>query len=100
MNAELKQQIAEREEILGQVRRTLIDMLHVECIPEELDPDTPIFGTGLGLDSIDYVELVVFLERDYGIRLESPMDGRAAMRTINSLTDIIIAKRADVSVPE
>ena len=91
MIRELKRQIEQREEVLAKVRRMLIDKLHVECTPEELDPDTPIFGTGLGLDSIDQVELVVFLERDFGIRVTSVTKGRQAMRTINSLVDVLLA---------
>ncbi len=91
MTPELKRQIEQREEVLAKVRRMLIDKLHVERTPEELDPDTPIFGSGLGLDSIDHVELVLFLERDFGIRVESVTEGRAAMRTINVWVDLILA---------
>lgn len=85
--------VRRREEALGEVRRLLIDNLRVDRKPEEIDPDTALFGTGLGLDSLDAVELLVCLAADFGIRLPDDAVGRAEMRTVNSLVDLILTHR-------
>ena len=91
MNTELKADFARRDAILQKVRDLLIDALKVQSRPEELDPDTPLFGTGLGLDSVDAVELVVCFETAFGIRLTENESRLTALRTINTLVDIAIA---------
>ena len=82
--------VQRRLDVLGAIRRLLIDRLRVQREPEEIDPDTPLFGTGLGLDSIDAVELIVHLEGDFGVRLPNDITGRAEMRTVNSLVDLVL----------
>ena len=82
-----------REQILGEVRRMLIDKLRVEREPDEIDPDTALFGSGLGLDSIDAVELLVCLAADFQVRLPDDTLGRAEMRSVNSIVDLILAER-------
>jgi acyl carrier protein len=96
MNAEIATHIAKREEILAQIRRILIDGLDVKREPDEIDPDAPLFGSGLGLDSIDAVELALLVEERLGVRLEDDTMARASMRTVNSLVDRVIAQRAGV----
>jgi acyl carrier protein len=96
MDTELATRIAEREEILGQIRRILIDGLDVKRDPDEIDPDAPLFGSGLGLDSIDAVELALLVEERLGVRLADDPMARASMRTVNSLVDRVIAHRAGV----
>ena len=61
---------------------------------KELDPDTPLFGTGLGLDSVDAVEIVVGLESEFGISLDKG-DSMFALRTINSLVDVVLSEKED-----
>lgn len=94
MNADLAARIAEREAILSQIRRILIDGLDVRRDPDEIDPDTPLFGIGLGLDSIDAVELALLVEERLGVRLEDDLMARTSMRTVNSLVDRVVAERA------
>jgi len=94
MNAETATRIAEREEILAQIRRILIDGLDVKREPDEIDPDAPLFGSGLGLDSIDAVELALLVEERLGVRLEDDTMARASMRTVNSLVDRVIELRS------
>jgi acyl carrier protein len=91
VSAPVRDLVARREAILARVRRLLIDKLRVPRAPEEIDPDTPLFGTGLGLDSIDAVELVVSLDTDFGVRLPSELGGRAAVRTVNGIVDLVLA---------
>jgi acyl carrier protein len=78
---------------LARVRRVLIEDLHVQREPEEIDPDAPLFGTGLGLDSVDAVELVVSLETEFAFRLDDDALARPAMRTVNSLVDLVLRKQ-------
>lgn len=94
MLTDVAAQIAHREEILSRVRRMLIEALGIERDPEEIDPDTPLFGSGLGLDSIDAVEVVLSLEEVFGVRLPDDASGRTEMRTVNSVVDLILAHEA------
>ena len=93
MNAALTKQVAERDEVLGQVRQMLISVLDVQRAPDEIDPDAPLFGTGLGLDSIDAVEVVVSMEELFGVKLADDAMVRAQMRTVNALVDVVINDR-------
>jgi acyl carrier protein len=89
MNPELAQTIARREEILEKVRRMLIVSLRLKRDPSEIDPDTALFGTGLGMDSLDAVEVVIALEVDFGIRVADPIERKLSLRSVSSLVDLI-----------
>ena len=91
MNPKLAEWIARREKILEGVREILINNLNVRREPDEIDPDSALFGSGLGLDSVDAVELVVSLESRFGLRFPNRPGERAALRTVNSLVDLVIA---------
>ncbi len=93
MSATLTEQVAERDEVLGRVRQMLISVLDVQRAPDEIDPDAPLFGTGLGLDSIDAVEVVVSMEELFGVKLADDAMVRAQMRTVNALVDVVINDR-------
>lgn len=94
MRPELKEKIEQRENTLSRVIELLISGLQLDRSYEELDPDTPLFGTGLGLDSVDAVEIVVALESEFGISMEEG-DSMFALRTINSLVDVVLSERKD-----
>ena len=94
MRPELKEKIERRENTLNRVIELLISGLQLDRSYEELDPDTPLFGTGLGLDSVDAVEIVVALESEFGISLEEG-DSMFALRTINSLVDVVLRQSED-----
>jgi acyl carrier protein len=98
MNKSLSERLARREAVLQKVRLMLIQMLNVPREPDEIDPDAPLFGTGIGLDSIDGVELVVSLEEVFGVRLGDEVMARAEMRTVNSLVDYIFAREKPSAV--
>ena len=97
MNAALANWVAAREAALAQVRTLLIEKLDVRRAPDEIDPDTPLFGTGLGLDSIDAVELIITLEAEFGVQVSNEFMGRADLRTVNSLVDAILRRSADAA---
>lgn len=61
------------EALVLELKNRIIEALNLEDItPEEIDENAPLFGTGLGLDSIDALELIVLLDKYYGIRLDDP----------------------------
>lgn len=83
--SELKQELKER----------IITQLNLEDITvEDLADDTPLFGEGLGLDSIDALELIVMLDKSYGIKLADPKEGRKVFETIQTMADYIEANRS------
>jgi acyl carrier protein len=98
MNPQALAYLEHRAQQLERVRRVLIDSLHIQRAPEEIDPDAPLFGTGLGLDSVDAVELVVSLELEFGFRLDEGAAARTSMRTVNTLVDLVLAKQGGAHV--
>jgi acyl carrier protein len=90
---EVEGHVAAREAVLAEIRRVLIEVLTVPREPDEIDPDAPLFGTGLGLDSIDAVELVVAVESEFGVRVANDALARAELRTVNTLVELILASR-------
>jgi len=78
------------EELKAKLKEEIIEVLNLEDIsPEDIDNDAPLFGDGLGLDSIDALELIVLLEKNYGIKIEDPKDGRKVFYSINMMADFI-----------
>lgn len=94
MRSELKETIEQREAVLNRVIELLISRLRLDRSSKELDPDTPLFGSGLCLDSVDAVEIVVVLESEFGVWLDEDEDESAfTLRTINSLVDAVISQK-------
>lgn len=78
------------EELIYNLKTQIIDALNLEGMtPDDIENDKPIFGEGLGLDSIDALELIVILDKFYGIKLSSPAEGKEVFRSINSIADYI-----------
>jgi acyl carrier protein len=90
---ELAARLAIREDLLATLRGVLIDRMRLRREPVEIDPDTPLFGDGFGLDSLDAVELVVALDTLFGITLADNDQLRAQMRTLNTVIDLVVAHR-------
>ncbi|MBQ0020705.1 MAG: acyl carrier protein [Bacteroidales bacterium] len=79
------------EELILKLKQEIIEVLNLEDItPEDIDNDAPLFGEdGLGLDSIDALELIVLIEKNYGIKLKDPAEGKEIFKSINVMADYI-----------
>ena len=77
-----------------ELKARIIESLKLQDItPEEIADEAPLFGEGLGLDSIDALELVVMLEKHYGIVIKDIEEGRPAFQSVRALADFINARR-------
>ena len=83
------------EELILKLKNEIIEVLNLEDIkPEDIDSEAPLFGAeGLGLDSIDALELIVLMEKNYGIRLQDPNHGKEIFKSINVMADYISKNR-------
>lgn len=82
------------EELIVTIKEQIIDALNLEEIAaEDIDNDAPLFGDGLGLDSIDALELIVILDRYYGIKLANPAEGKAIFKSVRSIAEFVAQNR-------
>lgn len=83
------------EQLVQALKEALIESLNLEDItPDEIEDEAPLFGDeGLGLDSIDALEIILILERNYGIRIEKPAEGKSIFYSVRTLADYIIENR-------
>ncbi|MBC7826818.1 MAG: acyl carrier protein [Chitinophagaceae bacterium] len=81
------------EELIPQVKVGIIKQLNIEITPEALDENTALFGEGLGLDSIDALELIVMIDRDYGIKIGDPKEARKVFQSVRIMAEYIQENR-------
>ncbi len=78
------------EELIQQLKEQIIEVLNLEDVtPADIDNDAPLFGEGLGLDSIDALELIVMMEKEYGIKLKNPAEGKEIFKSINVMAQYV-----------
>jgi Acyl carrier protein len=74
----------------SQLKKQIVEFLNLLTVkPEDIKDDEPLFGEGLGLDSIDSIELIVLLNREYGIDIKDPKEGRKVLVDINTMVAYI-----------
>lgn len=82
------------DELILELKQKIVEALNLEDVkPEDIDENAALFGDGLGLDSIDALELIVLLDKTYGIRLADPKEGREIFRSIRTMAEYIINHR-------
>lgn len=83
------------EELILKLKKEIIEVLNLEDVkPEDIDSNAPLFGAeGLGLDSIDALELIVLMEKNYGIKLQDPNQGKEIFKSINVMANYISKNR-------
>ena len=76
--------------LIAKLKNEIIEVLNLsEMTPESIDENEPLFIEGLGLDSIDALELIVLLEKNYGLKIEDPKDGKKIFYSIRSMAEYI-----------
>ncbi|MBR5038223.1 MAG: acyl carrier protein [Prevotella sp.] len=82
------------ESIKKELKEQIIEALNLEDMqPEDIDDAAPLFGEGLGLDSIDALELIVLMEKNYGIKIKDPALGKEIFRSVDTMADYVVANR-------
>ena len=76
------------------MKNRILEALKLEDMtPEDIDSDAPLFKDGLGLDSIDALELMLLLEKNYGIKLKSPAEGKEIFKSVRTMAEYVAANR-------
>ena len=83
----------ELEKLKHKLKEQMIEYLNLlDIAPGDIKDDEPLFGGSLELDSIDSLELIILLEREYGIKINSTAEGRKVLIDVNTMADYIIEK--------
>ena len=83
-------------DLIDELKSKIIAIFHLEHLtPAQIETETPLFGSSLGLDSIDALELAVMLERDYGIKLTDITVGRKVFQSVKTLAEFIGRQRGE-----
>lgn len=78
------------EQLIDELKKEIIEVLNLEDMkPEDIDENAPLFGEGLGLDSIDALELIVLMEKNYGIKLQSADQGKEIFKSVRVMAEYI-----------
>ena len=78
------------EDFIQELKEKLIAQLNLKHLtPESIDENEPLFGTGLGLDSIDALEIIVMMENDYGIKLDNQNEAREVFTSVHTIAEYI-----------
>lgn len=76
-------------QLKAELKEQIVKFLNLPMKPEDIADDEPFFGEGLGLDSIDSLELIVLLSREYGISIQDPKDGRKILVDVQTMAEYI-----------
>ena len=78
------------ENLISELKQRIIESLNLEEVnPDDINADDPLFSEGLGLDSIDALELIVMMEKYYGIKLKDASESKAIFQSIGTMADYI-----------
>lgn len=82
------------DELILTLKKEIIEVLNLaDVTPADIDENAPLFGEGLGLDSIDALELIVLMEKNYGIKLSNAAEGKEIFKSIRVMAEYITANR-------
>jgi len=84
----------DKDKLMFDLKSQIIENLRLKNqTPETIGDDQPLFGEGLGLDSIDVLELIVLLQQNYHVKVDNPEDGPKIFKTVSSIADFIISEQ-------
>ena len=82
------------DELILELKNEIIRVLNLDYVkPEDIADNSMLFGEGLGLDSIDALELIVLLEKNYGIKLKDPAQGKEIFKSVHTMAEFVQANR-------
>ncbi len=82
------------DELISSLKNQIISALNLEeMTAADIDTDAPLFGEGLGLDSIDALELIVLMEKEYGIKLNSAAESKEILKSVRTMAEYISKNR-------
>lgn len=82
------------DELIRELKDEIIEALNLEeMTADDIDENESLFGEGLGLDSIDALELIVLLEKKYGIKLADPAEGKKIFTNVTAIADYVSKNR-------
>jgi acyl carrier protein len=83
-------------ELKGQIKQMMVEDLMLQLDPEQIGDDQPLFGPeGLGLDSVDALQLVVTLDKNFGLKISDPTAARAILRSVSTIAEAVVRCKAD-----
>jgi acyl carrier protein len=82
------------DSLKAELKQALVRGLRLPISADEIGNDTPLFGEGLGLDSIDVLELVLELERSFGVQIRDEQTGMEVLRSIDTMAAFVVRERA------
>ena len=83
----------EGEDLRLKIKRMLVRQLKLQMKPEEIDDTAPLFGEGLGLDSIDVLEVVASIEREFGVSIQSQEEGERVLKSVQSVEEFLLQRK-------
>jgi acyl carrier protein len=86
--------MATRDSLKAEIKQAIVRSLRLPITAEEIGDSTPLFGTGLGLDSIDVLELVLEIERSFGVAIADEQTGMKVLVSVDAIADFITSERA------
>lgn len=92
----MQEKINKRAEVINSMKKELIKRLNLPYKPEDMHEDISLFGAGLGLDSLDALEVVLCVEHCFGIKI--PENNISILRSINTLADYVIEQQERMEV--
>ena len=80
------------EQLMTDLKKQIIEVLNLKHLkPEDIGDDQPLFVEGLGLDSIDALELIVLLQQQYNVKIINPQEGPRIFRSVKSIAEYVQA---------
>ncbi len=81
-----------KAEIRAKIKEMLVTKLRLRMAPDEIADDQPLFGDGLGLDSIDVLEVVAGIEKEFGVSIQSQEEGERVLKTVDAIAAFVLER--------